>query len=227
MKIRQVLRLRNDSGELAQRLRHQPRLQTHLRIAHIAFEFGLGHERGHRVHHDDVHGVRTDQLLRDFERLFAIVRLRNEKIVDIHAQLARVDGIERVLGVDERRLAAELLRLGDHVQSESRLAARFRAVHFDDASARKTADAESRVDGDRAGGDHADRDEHVAVPQTHDRAFAVRLFNLRDCQIQIFSFFVVHFAPREGFRLGPAAAGGPILPECPQPRPVLLSGRAY
>src|SRR5882762_4817176 len=33
---------RNDAGELAQRLRHQPRLQTHLRVAHVALKFGLG-----------------------------------------------------------------------------------------------------------------------------------------------------------------------------------------
>ena len=146
MKIRQVLRLRNDAGELAQRLRHQARLQAHLRIAHFAFEFGFGHERGHRVHHDHVHGVRADQRLGDFQRLLAVVRLRDQQVVHVHAQLARVDGIERVLRVDERRLPAQLLRLGDHVQRQRCLAARFRAVHFNHAPAGKSAHAQRRVD---------------------------------------------------------------------------------
>ncbi len=107
MKIRQVLRLRNDAGELAQRLRHQARLQAHLRIAHFAFEFGFGDQGGHRVHDDDVHGVRADQRFGNFQGLLAVVRLRDEEVVDIHAQFAGVDGIERVLGVDERRLPAQ------------------------------------------------------------------------------------------------------------------------
>ena len=73
----------------------------------------------------------------DFEGLFAVVRLRDEQVVHIHAQLARIDRIERVFRVDECGLAAELLRFGDHVQRERRLAARFRAVDFDYAAARE------------------------------------------------------------------------------------------
>src|SRR6185436_5288794 len=38
------LRLRDDAGELAERLRHEPGLQPHLRVAHLAFDFRLGHE---------------------------------------------------------------------------------------------------------------------------------------------------------------------------------------
>src|SRR3954463_5977152 len=44
-------RLRNDAGQLAQRLRHQSRLQAHLRIAHVAFECRAWHQRGHGVDH--------------------------------------------------------------------------------------------------------------------------------------------------------------------------------
>ena len=147
MKNQAGARFRDDSGELPQSLGHQPRLQTHLRIAHIAFEFGLGHERGDRIHHNDVHGVGTNQLLRDFEGLFAIVRLRNEQVIHIDAQFARVDGIERVLRIDKRGLAAQLLGFGDDVQGKGRLAARFRAVNLNHAAARESADAKSRVDG--------------------------------------------------------------------------------
>src|SRR6266404_316143 len=54
------LRFGDDGGEFAQGLRHQARLQAHRRIAHVAFEFGLGDESGDGVDDDDVHRVRTD-----------------------------------------------------------------------------------------------------------------------------------------------------------------------
>mgnify|MGYP003694647087 CR=1 FL=1 len=111
MKMRQVFDFDDGAGELAQRLRHEARLQAHLRFAHLAFDFGLGHERRHRVDDDDVDAVRADQHLDDFERLLAVVRLRDQQVVDVDAQLLRIRGVERVLGVHERRHAAELLRL--------------------------------------------------------------------------------------------------------------------
>ena len=51
--------------ELAQRLRHQAGLQAHLRVAHLAFDLGLGGQRRHRVDDDDVDGARTDQRVGD------------------------------------------------------------------------------------------------------------------------------------------------------------------
>ena len=69
----------------------------------------------------------------------------------------RVGRIERVLDVDEGRRAAVLLRFGDHVQRERRLTARFRTVDLDDAAARKPADAEREIEGDRSGRDDVER----------------------------------------------------------------------
>src|SRR5688572_10693233 len=37
------------AGDLAQRLAHQPRLQTDVRIAHFAFDFGTGYQSSDRV----------------------------------------------------------------------------------------------------------------------------------------------------------------------------------
>ena len=51
MKTRQVLVRETDPGQLAQGLRHQPRLQAHVAVAHLAVEFGLGDQRGHRIDH--------------------------------------------------------------------------------------------------------------------------------------------------------------------------------
>ena len=180
MKMRQHLRLRHGAGELAQRLRHEPRLQAHLRFAHLAFDFGLRHERGDRVDHHDVDAVRADEDLDDFERLLAVVGLRHEQVVDIDAELLRVGRIERVLGVDERRHAAQFLRLGDDLQRQRGFARRLRTEDFDDAAARHAADAEREVDADRAGGDGLDRLNGALLAQAHDGALAELLFNLAE-----------------------------------------------
>ena len=63
----------------------------------------------------------------------------------LHAQLARVADVQRVLGVDERAHAARALRLGDDVQRQRRLARRLGPVHLDDAPARQPARAERDV----------------------------------------------------------------------------------
>ena len=66
-------------------------------------------------------------------------------------ELPGIDGIERVLGINEAANAALLLRLGDHVQSKRGLARRFRPVNLDDASAREPANAKRDVEAKRAG----------------------------------------------------------------------------
>ena len=70
------------AGELAQRLGHEARLQAHVRVAHLAFDFGLGHQRRDRVDDDDVDRAGAHQHVGDLERLLAGVRLRDEQVVD-------------------------------------------------------------------------------------------------------------------------------------------------
>ena len=65
--------------------------------------------------------------------------------------LLRVADVERVLGVDEGADAAALLRLGDQLERQRRLAGRLRPVDLDDAAAREAADAERDVEPERAG----------------------------------------------------------------------------
>ncbi len=115
MKIEGGLRLRDHARELAQGLGHEASLQAHLRFAHLALDFGARDERRHRVDDDDVHAVRADQNLDDLESLFAVVRLRDEQILEVDAEFLRVLRVERVLGVDERCHAAEFLRLRDRL----------------------------------------------------------------------------------------------------------------
>ena len=109
--------------------------------------------------------------LGDLERLLARVRLGDEQVVDVDADLLRVRGVHRVLGVDERADAAAALRLGDHVVDERRLAGGLRAEDLDDAAARQAADAEREVQRERAGRHGSDRHRGTVV-HLHHRALA-------------------------------------------------------
>src|SRR5581483_11186504 len=142
------VRAADDRRQLAQRLRHQPRLQTRQAVAHVAFEFGAWGQRRDRVNDHDVNRVRAHQRFADFERLLAGIRLRDEQVVDAHTELFRVDRIQRVFGVNVSGNAAGLLRLGHHVQRERGFAGAFRTVDFDDATARHPADADGGVHAD-------------------------------------------------------------------------------
>ena len=102
MKIAEVSNCESVPGELAHRLRHQPRLQADVGVAHLALDLGAWHERRHRVDHDEVERARAHEHVGDLERLLAGVGLGDQELVDVHAELARVRRVERVLGVDER-----------------------------------------------------------------------------------------------------------------------------
>ena len=169
---------RDDGRQLAQRLAHQPGLQPHVAVAHVAFQFGLGHQCGHAVHDDDVDAARAHQDLGDLQRLFAPVGLGDVQFVDVHAEFLGVERIEGVLGVDEGGVAARFLGFGDGVQGQRRFARAFGAVDLDDPAARIAADAGDDVQGDAAGGNGRDL-HHFLAAQFHDRALAELLFDLR------------------------------------------------
>ena len=171
------------AGELAQRLAHQPGLETHVRVAHLAFDLGAGHERGHRVDDDHVERAGADEHVGDLERLLAGVGLGDVEVVDVHTDGRGVDRVHRVLGVDVGADAAVALRLGDHVHRERGLPRRLGAEHLDDTTAGKAADAECDVERERAGGDggHADV---ALLPQPHDGALAVVLLDLAERHLE-------------------------------------------
>ena len=90
--------------------------------AHIPLYLLLRDQRSHGVYYYDVYGLGINQRLRYLERLLAAVRLRDYQLVYIDAQLLGVHRVERVLRVDERRLAALLLDLRNDVQGDRGLA---------------------------------------------------------------------------------------------------------
>ena len=93
------LRAVDRPGQLPERLAHEAGLKADVRITHLALDFGAWDERGNRVDDHDVDGVATNQDLRNLERLLACIRLRDEKIIDIDAELPGVLDIECVLRV--------------------------------------------------------------------------------------------------------------------------------
>ena len=89
-----------------------------------------------------------------------------------------------MLDIDERGEAAALLRLGDDGERQRGFAGRFRAVNFDHAAARKSADAERAIDQDVAGRDDVDIDD-LLVAEPHDGAIAVIFRDLLQGEIEI------------------------------------------
>src|SRR5579859_2010415 len=183
-------RFGDDAGQLAQRLRHEARLKAHVAVAHLAFEFGLGDQRRDRIDHQHVDGVRAHQRFGNLQRLFAVIRLGYEEVIDVHAEFFGVDRVQRVFGVDEGGHAAGLLRLGDHLKRDGGLAARLRPKNLYHAAAREAAHAERCVERNGAGGNDGDGDDRLLAPQAHNGAFAKLFFDLREGQIDCPGFFL-------------------------------------
>ena len=126
----------------------------------------------------------ADEHVGDLERLLAVVGLRDEQLVDVHAEVLGVQGVHGVLRVYERAHAAELLGLGDDVVDQRRLARGLRAEDLDDAAARHAADAEREVERQRAGGDRIDLHLGALVAHAHDGALAELALDLRERALQ-------------------------------------------
>src|SRR6185312_761495 len=187
----EAVRLLDVGGELAQRLAHQAGVQADVGIAHLAFDFRLRRQRGDRVDHHHVHRTGAHQHVGDFQRLLASVRLRDQQVVDVDAELFRIGGIERVFGIDERGGTAGALAVGDRLQGHGGLAGRLRAVDLDHAAARQTADAERDVQPQRTGGDRLDRLVD-AVAHAHHGTLAELLFDLAEGGGERLALVVIH-----------------------------------
>src|SRR5215207_2187407 len=80
--------------QLAERLGHQPRLEAHVGVAHLALELDPRRQRRDRVDGDHVDGAGADQDVDDLQRLLAVVGLGNHQLVGVDPDPARVDGVE-------------------------------------------------------------------------------------------------------------------------------------
>ena len=164
-------------------------MQADVTVAHLALEFSSRHQRGHAIYDQHVHRARADQRVANFERLLAAVGLAEQQVVDIDAELARVDRVERVLRVDKGANAAASLRLGNCVQGERGLARALRPVDFEDAASGQATDAERQVEPERARRDRFDLLVSGARTHAHDAALAEGPLDLRQRRVERPVFF--------------------------------------
>ena len=115
--------------------------------------------------------------------VLAGTRLGDQEVVEIHAQLAGIYGIKRVLDVDESREAATLLGLGDGGKGESGFSGAFRAVNLDDTATGEAADAEGAVDENVARRDRIHR-RNGGVSQATNGFAAIVLLDLLEGEIE-------------------------------------------
>ncbi|MFB0492244.1 hypothetical protein ABIE45_004830 [Methylobacterium sp. OAE515] len=134
--------------------------------------------------------------------LLARVGLRDQQVVEVHAELAGVDRIERVLGIHEGADTALLLGFGDRMKRQRRLAGRFGTVDLDYTAAGQTADAEGDVEPERTGGDGLDLLHLVVLAEPHDRALAEGTLDLGQGGVNGLGLVLVHRGHVDHFQCG-------------------------
>ena len=160
---------------------------------------------------DDQHvdRARTHQGVGDLERLLASVGLGNQEVVEVDAEFARIDGVERMFGVDKSANPALLLGFRDHVQRERCLARGFWSINFDYPPARQAANAERDVEAERPRRYCLDFDRLLVLAQAHDRTLAERPFDLRQSGVERLG--LVHAGPFHEAKIGLAHNHRPSL----------------
>ena len=149
-------------------------------LAHFTFDFGLGHQSGDRVDDHEINRAGADQDLDDLERLLTGIRLGDQQVLDVHAQLLGVLDVERVLRVDVGGYPAHLLDVGGEMEGESGFTRGLRPIDLGDAATRNAADAGGsiEIDGSGRNGGHLDPRRIGAHP--HDGSLAELLLDLGD-----------------------------------------------
>ena len=188
-----------------------------VRVTHLALDLGPRYQGSDGVDDHEVERAGPHEHVGDLERLFAGVGLGDEELVDVDAQLARVGGVERVLGVDEGRDAALALGLGDHVEGDRGLARTLGPEDLDDAPARDASDPQRDVERHGTGGDDADPGAHGVLAQLHDGALTELLLDLLERDVE--HLVAVHRA----LLVDPCSSGG----EVPVERRSLMERERY
>ncbi len=90
-------------------------------ISHFAVNFLLRNKCRDRVDNDNVDRAGTHHCLCDLQSLFTGIRLGYIQIVNVDADIARIDRIQCMFCVNESRDAAAPLHFSDHMQGQCRL----------------------------------------------------------------------------------------------------------
>ena len=137
----------NQTCQLTQSLTHQTCLQAYVGITHFAFDFGTRNQSCNGVDNDNINSAAAYQCVSNFQSLFAVIRLRNQQIVNIYTQMTGIFRIQCMLRIDKCRIAAHLLSFGNHMQSNGSFTGRFGTVNLNNTSARNTTDTKSNIQG--------------------------------------------------------------------------------
>jgi hypothetical protein len=121
-------------------------METNVTVPHFAFQLRAGYEGSDGIDDENVNGAGANESIGDFQRLLAGVGLADEEVVHIDSELAGIDRVKSMLGVDESTGAAAPLGFGDSMESESGFAGAFRSVDFNNAAAREATDAEGKIE---------------------------------------------------------------------------------
>ena len=81
--------------------RRPPEFRYIALVAHLALDLGAWGQRRDQIDDEDIDRAGTDERVGDFERLLAGIRLGNQEVVELDAELARIAGVEGMLGIDE------------------------------------------------------------------------------------------------------------------------------
>ena len=179
--------------EFSQGLGHEPCLEPHVRIAHLSLDLRTRDQGRHRVDNDHVQSARSNQRLRDLQRLLPRIGLRDQEVLDIHAELGGVSYVQGMFDIHERREAATALGVGDHVEGESRLPRRLRPEDLGHPPPWNPADAGGVVETERPGGDRENIQLGTIGTKPHDGALPVRTLDLIDRHGQRLLFILAEF----------------------------------
>jgi len=163
-----------------------------LGIPHLPFQLRPGHQGCHGIDHEDVEGAAAHQGFGDLQGLLTRIRLGDEQLVGIDPDLPGIAHIQGVFRIDEGRQAVLPLGLGDDVEGQRCLAARFRTIDLDDPSPGHAAHSQGDVQAEGSRGNYRDIDL-LRSPQLHDGPFAELPLDLTDGQIH--SLVPVHIYP--------------------------------
>ena len=173
-----TIRFIGNTCQLSQCLAHQSCLQAHVGITHFALDFRTGHQCRYRVHNHNINRTAAYHGFGDFQRLFAVIRLRNIEVININPQRLCISGVHRMLRIHIPCNAAALLHLCHHVQGNRCLTGGFRAINLNDSALRQTANPQRQIQAQRAGRHNLNRHFCIIIPQLHYRTLAKLLLNL-------------------------------------------------
>lgn len=157
-------------------------------VAHIAINFVLRNKCGNRVNDHNIHRARAHKCFGNFKSLFAVIRLRNEKRINVDAECLGVHRVKACSASINAASPPSFCTSAMTCRATVVLPEDSGPVDFNDSSARHTADAERHIERQRSGRNGADIHGGIFA-ELHDRAFAIRFFNLAQALFQALSSY--------------------------------------